>query len=331
MNLVCCCYCWIALLIHHHHVFANADHKRDNSNELERDLTFLTSDPISITDDTTVEDLDAVYRFVTMIVSKLIGKRALKKEMVNNKGKSPFDIITVSDIAYALTIIENNREKWDQEFSIMYLAPEEQEKWKNRKDLPEEERGSYTKIQPRFTKKKGNKAAYKKAGMNQEGKDYFAGQLSTWKTLFGDRDSWDRLLVGWDLYNTANEWSEQWVAREGINQTAMGGEMEAVRDVAPDTFALPGEEGFGNDRARDEEDEDNSDDDEERSDTGGYMNSGGNKRKAPSRGKMFSSSDESSSESEAEESETDEMPPLPDPSTAPKKRRTTRRVSKSPS
>jgi hypothetical protein len=149
--------------------------------------------------------------------------------------------------------------------------------------------------------------------------------------LFGDRDSWDRLLVGWDLYNTANEWSEQWVVREGISQTAMGGEMEAVRDVAPDTFALPGEDGFGNDRARDEEGEYNSNDDEERPDTGGYMNSGGNKRKAPSRGKMSSYSDESSSESESERSEIDEMPPLPDPSTAPKKRRTTRRVSKSPS
>ena len=94
--------------------------------------------------------------------------------------------------------------------------------------------------------------------------------------------------------------------------------------VGPNNFCKP-------DGARDEEGEYNSDDDEERPDSGGYMNSGGRKRKAPSRGKMFSSSDISSSESEAEESETDEMPPLPDPSTAPKKRRTTRRVSKSPS
>ena len=66
-----------------------------------------------------------------MIVSKLIGKRALKKEMVNNKGQSPFDIITVLDIAYTLAIIENNREKWDQELSIMYMSPEEQEKYKD--------------------------------------------------------------------------------------------------------------------------------------------------------------------------------------------------------
>ena len=85
-------------------------------------------------------ELDAVYCFITAIAVKLVGKRALKKWMVDNKGKSALGMITMSDIAYCLTLIENNKEKWDQAYMISTLSPEEQKKWKDNKTLSADER-----------------------------------------------------------------------------------------------------------------------------------------------------------------------------------------------
>ena len=218
----------------------------NNSVQLERDLEYLMNVPHSLDKDTQSDDLNAIYRFITMIVVKLTGKRALKKWLSDNKGKSPLDMVTMSDVAYSLTLIANNREKWDQAIEISKMEPEEQKKWKNVKKLSAEERESYKLKQPLFTAKKGNKCNYKQTGWNEEGEAFYYKQLEDWKTLAKDETSWSMLQEGWDVYNAETRWIEQWVIQDEVRRNR--GEVE-VTEVPPDAFALPGDDGFENDRA----------------------------------------------------------------------------------
>ena len=231
---------------------------------MKQDMTFLTKGLFRKVIDRTelsYEDLSRVYRFVTTIVGKLIGKRALKTKMRNNKGKSPFDIITLSDIAYSLTIIANNIDKWDQEHEILRMSSEEREKWNNPKNLPEDERKKYIKKQPRFTKKKGNKAAYKISGLNKEGTDYFRDGLGMLRSLRRNEAYWDLLIVGWETYNEEVGWSEQWTAHDGRDVLREREALEELEDVAPGAFAMPGDDNFEYDGRQEEyrgEDDENS-------------------------------------------------------------------------
>ena len=54
-------------------------------------------------------------RFVAYYTSQLIGQRKLEKLFKENLDKSIFDFITVSDEAFAIVILENNKEKWVQQ------------------------------------------------------------------------------------------------------------------------------------------------------------------------------------------------------------------------
>ena len=228
-----------------------ADAKEENTLQLDRDLSFLVDIPTRLDmEKTTVDELNAVYRFVTMIVSKLLGVRSIKKWMRNNKGKSVLDMITMSDIAYTLTLIENNREKWNQIYDISRMTPEEQEKWKKAGKLPKEQRAHYVRKEPRFTSKKGNKASYKLPGINDEGKKYYEKQLKAWKALATDKTSWDMLQEGWNEYNAAIGWAEQWIEQgdSGLATVSVDEEEEEVRNVSVGAFALPGEDGYEHDR-----------------------------------------------------------------------------------
>ena len=193
-------------------------------------------------------ELSAVYRFITEIAVKLVGKRALKKWMRDNKGKSALDMITMSDVAYCLTLIENNKEKWDQAYMISTLSPEEQKKWKDNKTLSADERTSYTKKEPLFTSRRGNKSSYKKSGLNEDGVAFYRKHFEAWKTLARDSTSWDMLQEGWSEFNSDTGWSEQWVANE-ISGEERRREEEELMEVDADAFALPGDESFENDRA----------------------------------------------------------------------------------
>ena len=73
---------------------------------------------------------------------KLYGKRAVKKWLKNNKGKSLLDMITMSDVAYCAALVENNHEIWDEELEIEKMPTEEQDKFKkeNQDDMSPEEK-----------------------------------------------------------------------------------------------------------------------------------------------------------------------------------------------
>ena len=282
-----------------------ADAKEENTLQLDRDLSFLVDIPTRLSDETTVDELNAVYRFVTMIVSKLLGVRSIKKWMRNNKGKSVLDMITMSDIAYTLTLIENNREKWNQIYDISRMTPEEQEKWKKAGKLPKEQRAHYVRKEPRFTSKKGNKASYKLPGMNDEGKKYYEKQWKAWKALATDKTSWDMLQEGWNEYNAAVGWAEQWIEQgdSGLATVSVDEEEEEVRNVSVGAFALPGEDGYEHDRVEMSSGAVDNENENEDSEEEGERASGRSRRKneAP----MYDDSDDGSSSSSSSDYDSD--------------------------
>ena len=57
---------------------------------------------------------ETVYIFVSKFVSKIFGNRLINKWLSKRKGENFFDMITKSDIAYAVAIVESSYEYWDQ-------------------------------------------------------------------------------------------------------------------------------------------------------------------------------------------------------------------------
>ena len=52
--------------------------------------------------------------FLDKYVTRLYGTRAVSAWFTKNKGKTIFDLVTMSDIAYTVAVIENGHDKWDE-------------------------------------------------------------------------------------------------------------------------------------------------------------------------------------------------------------------------
>ena len=60
----------------------------------------------------------AVWRFMDKYVSGLYGFRSIINWKTKNKGKHFLDMVTMSDIAYTVAVIENSYKAWDAEHEI---------------------------------------------------------------------------------------------------------------------------------------------------------------------------------------------------------------------
>ena len=62
--------------------------------------------------------MSAVCPFMDKYVSGLYGSRSIINWITKNKGKHFLDMVTMSDIAYTVAVIENSYESWDEEHGI---------------------------------------------------------------------------------------------------------------------------------------------------------------------------------------------------------------------
>ena len=205
--------------------------------------------PGEITTDTPQEDLNIIYRFISNFVVNLYGKRYVKEWTKKNKGSSLLDMITMSDVAYSLTLVDNNVERWEQAHMISELPKDEREKWKTPRKLPADERNNYIKIEPKYTSKKNNKGVYKRSGMSEEGIQCYNTHWEAWKRLARNKSSWELLQIGWDTYVDETGMSEHWVHSSGDITRTVSKEVEDELTIPDDAFCMPGDEGYENDRA----------------------------------------------------------------------------------
>jgi hypothetical protein len=54
-----------------------------------------------------------MYNFVSKFLSKIYQNRLINKWLSKRKGENFFDVITTSNIAYTVAVIENSYEYWD--------------------------------------------------------------------------------------------------------------------------------------------------------------------------------------------------------------------------
>jgi len=201
---------------------------------------------ISLVDDDT--ELEPIFRFIKNTVSLFYGKRRIVKSLKNNPGSSLLDLVTMSDIAYGLTLVENSKEVWDEDFEILQLTPEEQAKWKNPKSLPPDERVKYTKTRkPKYTSRKGRKAKYMEPGMNEEGIKSYEARWKKWKALARHKESWEMLQEGWITYQQKYDTGlgQQWVAKSPDR----AGMAQSLEPPPSNRFSMPGDDEFEHDRA----------------------------------------------------------------------------------
>ena len=95
------------------HLSADKDSKRADAynSDLHEVLTSASSMCIS-------SRLSAVCRFMDKYVTGLYGTRSIVNWITKRKGKNFLDMVTMSDIAYTLAVIENSYEAWDEEHGI---------------------------------------------------------------------------------------------------------------------------------------------------------------------------------------------------------------------
>ncbi len=102
--------------------------------------------------------------FIDKYVTKLYGSRHITWWAAQNKNKTIFDLVTMSDLAYMDAVIENGHEGWDQLNEHQHVLGEEgQQIWEG------EQEESSTKKTPKFTKKAGKKREYNASGWNHQG------------------------------------------------------------------------------------------------------------------------------------------------------------------
>ncbi len=57
-----------------------------------------------------------IYAFVEKFLSRIYGIRKINTWLSKKKGSMFFDLMTVSDIAYTVAVLENSYEVWDREY-----------------------------------------------------------------------------------------------------------------------------------------------------------------------------------------------------------------------
>ncbi len=92
----------------------------------------------------------------------IYGTRVVSTWFAKNEGKTIFDLITMSDIAYTIAVIENGHETWDEMIDT-----------NEGRDSP--------KKTTKFTKRGGLKREYNTTGLSQEGIDCYNKVCEEWK------------------------------------------------------------------------------------------------------------------------------------------------------
>ena len=111
--------------------------------------------------------------FIEKYTSKMYGIPKIRSLLVANPGSNLTHLITVSDLAYVISVSEDKKEMWEQQVELANMSPEE------RKCVKED--AGYKEAEPRFTSRKGVKKAYLDNAWNKEGKKYYNDLLRLWK------------------------------------------------------------------------------------------------------------------------------------------------------
>ena len=171
--------------------------------------------------------MDELCEFLAYYARQVHSKRYYRSALLNNPGATFLDVITASDVAYAISLIKNGRLVWIEQLrkaksktngdemdaiNEMMIADEEEQDSKEEEEEDKEEedvkktkkktKQGTKKLRPLFTSGEGKKRTFGISTWNDQGKEFFATALENWKFAFNRNDvhykilhrHWDRWL-----------------------------------------------------------------------------------------------------------------------------------------
>ena len=143
-----------------------------------------------------------ICRFIDEYATRLYGTRTVSAWFTKNKGKTIFDLVMMSNIAYTVAVIENGRDKWGES--------------KNGSDGDEE-----SPKKPKFTQRGGIKGQYTTTGWSQEGIEFYNKVWEEWKKLSGSNKFgvWEKWRVSGLITWKRQGWGEIKEKRRSTSQT----------------------------------------------------------------------------------------------------------------
>ena len=117
-----------------------------------------------------------IFDFMWIHVFKLYGTARMRVVMESSPGSGPMDLVTLSDFAYVVAMIENKKKVWEQQVRMEGMLPEEKKRLK--------ESGDYVEEEPTLTSRGGRKYEYLGCGWNKEGKMFYYTVWREWKERF---------------------------------------------------------------------------------------------------------------------------------------------------
>jgi hypothetical protein len=124
-------------------------------------------------------------------VSGLYGSRSIINWITKNKGKHFLDMVTMSDIAYTVAVIENSYEAWDEEHGIDKNDGEGEEQ--------EVYRRPQKKVKTKFTNRVRKKRQCNMSGWSKDGIQFYDSVRASWRALSQDT-TWTYFEEEWAAY-----------------------------------------------------------------------------------------------------------------------------------
>lgn len=173
-------------------------------------------------------------------MSGLYGSRSIISWITKNKGKHFLDMVTMSDIAYTIAVIENSYEAWDEEHGI----GEEEEAYRRPQKT----------VKTKFTNRVGKKRQCNMSGWSTDGIHFYNSVRASWRAL-SEETTWKNLEEEWTVYEDKTNFGHSTRRKTGEHEEPEddylyeGGEQQCPDLPLWDKFVLlDGDEDFIDER-----------------------------------------------------------------------------------
>ena len=204
----------------------------------------MSLNDVNSDEDVDKQGIEALCHFIGMYVGGTYGVQKITKWLKDNKGKSFLDLMTVDDVAWCVVLVENHVEGWERDMLKARSADDEKEKYKNYRDIvDEEERAKYAPRPSRYSSGDGIKREFGKEIWSEEGHQVFQEVKKNWSEALSDKNTWLWMVKGWDEWVEHSGFCRHWRLKESGKRRGIAEDVEEEEQVAC-TFLLPGDEGF---------------------------------------------------------------------------------------
>ena len=178
-----------------------------------------------------------IYLFVSKFVSRIYGIRMINAWLSKKKGSTFFDLMTMSDFAYTVAVLENSYEVWDQQGKQEHMSTAQ---WKEYINSDE-----YIKKTPKFTDRKGKKREYCDSGWTKAGIQFFDDVRQRWRKLSSQNTLhlWSDLENGWTEYAEEINFGNTYTRRKrSTRKDTSSDTSDNEEELPPDRFDFENED-----------------------------------------------------------------------------------------